>query len=189
MLPAIAIAGTGIALAFSYLRGPRNNIGVKASDGNIYQVQDLPDRQSGAELLSRIRKNLTSVVEKFKQDPNYSNDPPYERLIARFNPEVFQENDIESNSTSYSENKGEKIVVCMRDKSPPYTLIEENTVMFVLIHEMAHLMTESMGHTPEFWTNFRKLLHNCIEFSVYRPVNYTKNPVQYCGMTISDTPL
>jgi hypothetical protein len=188
MLPAIAIAGTSIALAFSYLRGPRNNIGVKASDGNIYQVQDLPDKQSGAELLCRIRKNLTSVVEKFKQDPNYSNDPPYQRLIARFNPEVFQENDIESNSTSYSENKGEKIVVCLRDKTTK-ELVDENTIMFVILHEMAHLMTTTIGHTPEFWANFRRILHDGVSVGIYKAVNYSHSPVLYCGMRITDSPL
>jgi hypothetical protein len=67
--------------------------------------------------------------------------------------------------------------------------IDENTIMFVIIHECAHLMTESTGHTPEFWTNFRKLLHDSIKVGIYHPQNYTKNPVDYCGMTISDTPL
>jgi hypothetical protein len=190
MLPAIVIAGTGIALAVSYLSGPRNTVSVLASDGKTYQVQNLPDKQEAAERLSSIRKNLTRLVDRFKGDPNYENDPPYQRLIARYNSEVFQENDLTANSTSYSENKGERIVVCLRDKTTePYPLIEENTVMFVLIHEMAHLMTETMGHTPEFWTNFRKLLHDSIELGIYSPVNYSKNPVHYCGMTISDTPL
>jgi hypothetical protein len=111
-------------------------------------------------------------------------------MISNFNPDVLEENDLDASSTSYSENKGEKIVVCLRDKTAkPYPLIDENTVMFVLIHEMAHLMTYSVGHTPEFWTNMRKLLHECIQMGIYQQVNYSKNPVHYCGMTITDTPL
>jgi hypothetical protein len=117
-------------------------------------------------------------------------DEPYQRLVSRFDPDSLEENDITADSTSYSENKGEKIVVCLRDKTAhPFPLIEENTVMFVLIHEMSHLMTASIGHTPEFWNNMRKLLHDCVQLGVYRPVNYSKNPVKYCGMTISDSPL
>jgi hypothetical protein len=190
MIPVIAIAGTGIALAMTYMSGPRNTVSVRASDGKSYQVQNLPDKQEAAERLASIRKKLTSVVDRFRGDANYENDPPYQRLIARYNSDVFSENDLTANSTSYSENKGERIVVCLRDKTAePYPLIEENTVMFVLIHEMAHLMTESMGHTPEFWTNFRKLLHDCVQCGVYTPVNYAQFPVDYCGMTISDTPL
>ena len=30
--------------------------------------------------------------------------------------------------------------------------------MFVAIHELAHIMTESVGHEPEFWDNMGFLL-------------------------------
>jgi hypothetical protein len=189
MISAVALAGTGLVLAYTYLQGPRNTVSVRASDGRTYKVQNLPDKQEAANRMASIRGNLIKMVEKFK-DINYRNDEPYQRLISNFNPDVLEENDLDASSTSYSENKGERIVVCLRDKTTkPYPLIDENTVMFVLIHEMAHLMTYSVGHTPEFWTNMRKLLHDCIQIGIYRPVNYSKNPVHYCGMTITDTPL
>jgi len=184
MIP-IAIAGTGIALAYSYFSGPQNNTLVKASDGRSYKVQNLPDKHQAVEAMSRIRTNLEKICDHCKE----YKDEPYVRLVSRFNPDVLEENDVNADSTSYSENKGEKIVVCLRDKAPPYTLVDENTVMFVLIHELAHLMTESIGHTPEFWTNMRRLLQESIQIGVYTPVNYSKNPVKYCGMTITDTPL
>lgn len=183
MIPAITL--TGIAIAYSYMSGPHNNTPVKASDGNSYKVQDLPDKHQAAERMSRIRSNLVKVCDHCKD----FKEEPYERLVSRFDPNVLEENDVNATTTSYSENKGEKIVVCLRDKKPPYPFVDENTVMFVLIHEMAHLMTASIGHTPEFWTNMRRLLHECIRLGVYKSVNYAKNPVEYCGMTITDTPL
>jgi hypothetical protein len=189
MLPIVAIAGTGLALAYSYLQGPKNTVLLRGSDGRDYKVQNLPDKHEACERMCKIRENLTKIVNHFK-DPSFKLDEPYQRMVSRFNPDALEENDLTADSTSYSENKGERIVVCLRDKTTkPYPLIEENTVMFVLIHEMAHLMTASIGHTPEFWTNFRKLLHECIQLGVYAPVNYSKNPVKYCGMTITDTPL
>ena len=96
-----------------------------------------------------------------------------------------------SDSTSYSENKGDVIVVCLRDKTrpPEFPLVEDNTLMFVVLHEMAHLMTESIGHTSEFWTNFRGILQDAIRLGLYRPVNYAKTPTPYCGMMITDSPL
>jgi hypothetical protein len=189
MIPVVALAGTGLALVYSQFNGPQNNTLVKASDGRSYKVQDLPDKKEAAERMSKIRSNMVKICEHCK-DPSLKLDEPYQRLLSRFNPEVLEENDIRADSTSYSENKGEKIVVCLRDKTtPPYPFVEENTVMFVLIHELAHLMTASIGHTPEFWTNMRKLLQECVQMGIYTPVNYSKNPVKYCGMTISDTPL
>lgn len=182
MLPALAIIGTGLAL--SYSSGPRNTVNVQYG-GRMYKMQNLPDRTQAVILMDKIRQNLEKVVEELRHET----EPCYKRLVERFNPDALQENDVDADSTSYSENKGQKIVVCLRSKQPPYPLVDENTVMFVLLHEMAHLMTESMGHTPEFWTNFRKLLHDSVKIGVYTPVNYTKSPVEYCGMNINDTPL
>jgi wobble nucleotide-excising tRNase len=183
MIP-VAIGAT--VLALMYTSGPQNNVEVKASDGRSYKVQNLPDKEEAAERMSEIRTNLQKIIEHVKQ----YQEEPYRRLVERFNPDVLEENDLGAQSTSYSENKGQKIVVCLRDKTQaPFPLVELNIVMFVLIHEMAHLMTFSVGHTPEFWTNFRKLLHESIQCGVYRAENYTKNPVQYCGMTISESPI
>jgi hypothetical protein len=184
MIP-IAIAGTGLALAYSYMSGPHNNVRVKASDGEEYKVQNLPDKHEAAERMRQIKTNLIKLCDHCRE----YKEPPYELLLSRFKPDVLEENDLNTDTTSYSENKGEKIVVCLRVKAPPYPLVDENTVMFVLIHELAHLMTLSIGHTPEFWTNMRKLLHEAIAVGVYKPVNYSKNPVKYCGMNIADTPL
>jgi len=189
MITSVALGGTAIALAYSYMSGPKNNTLIKASDGRSYKVQDLPDKDEAAEKMASIREKLSRLVEHFK-DPSYNQDPPYQRLVSHFNPDVLEENDIGADTTSYSENKGEKVVVCLRDKTKaPYPFVDDNTVMFVLIHEMAHLMTASLGHTPEFWTNFRKLLHDAIQLGLYIPTNYAKNPVKYCGMTITDSPL
>ena len=34
-------------------------------------------------------------------------------------------------------------------------LIDVNTMMFVAIHEMGHLSSETIGHNDEFWDNFK----------------------------------
>jgi hypothetical protein len=62
MIP-FAIAGTGIALAYSYMSGPKNNVKVKSSiDNKEYFVQNLPDKQKAADILSSIRTKLTNLV-------------------------------------------------------------------------------------------------------------------------------
>ena len=183
MIP-VAIGATVLALMYS--SGPQNNVEVKASDGKTYRVQNLPDKQDAAERMSEIRSNLEKIVEHVKQ----YHEEPYKRLVEKFNPNVLEENDLGAQSTSYSENKGEKIVICLRDKTTaPFPLIELNTVMFVLAHEMAHLMTETIGHTQEFWTNFRRLLHDSVKIGIYSSVNYSQKPTPYCGMIISDSPI
>jgi hypothetical protein len=189
MLP-VALLGTGLALAYVSSRGVANLTEVKSrTDGKVCKVQNLPDKQEACEKLAEIRTNLDKLMQKYRDDPATSADPRVKVLLDRYNPDNMCENDIKADSTSYSENKGDKIVVCLRDKAPPHKLVDTNTVMFVVLHEMAHLMTTTIGHTPEFWTNFKRILQDAVSVGVYREVNYDRSPVQYCGMTISSTPI
>jgi hypothetical protein len=182
-------------LAYLYIAGgPGNLTPVRSSvDGKFHSVQDLPHKQDAADMIARVQANLQKVVDHYKQD-EFLSDTPARLLVERFNPKAVMENSVTSSDTSYSENKGEKIVLCMRDKTAPpeYPLVEFNTMMFVTLHEMAHLMTEGLDahkHTREFWANFRRLLEDASKIGVYTPVNYSKNPVPYCGMMITDSPL
>ena len=59
---------------------------------------------------------------------------------------------------------------------------------FVGIHEVAHIMTKSIGHTKEFWQNFKFLLKNAAKIGIYTPVDYKRKPKEYCGMKITDNP-
>jgi len=189
MLPVAAI-GIG-ALALAALQGPRNTIRIQGPDGHQYDMQNLPNKEQAVALMASIRRNLVKLHEYYKGDAGLAADPPVRRFLERFRTDVFIENDMHSSDTSYSENKGQKIVVCLRDKTkaPQYPLIDENTVMFVMLHEMAHLMTETIGHTQEFWTNFKRILGDAVQIGIYTPVNYASRPTPYCGMTITDSPI
>jgi hypothetical protein len=191
---AIVVAMGGYLLYLYANGGPGNLVDVKsATDGEVYAVQDLPNKQKAAEMLAQIKANMEKVAEYYRQ-PEFAPDRPAQLLVERFNPENIMENSMTSKDTSYSENKGEKIVLCLRDKTraPEYPFVEMNTVMFVVLHEMAHLMTEQLStgkHTSEFWANFRRLLEDASKIGVYSPVNYSRTPVDYCGMQITDSPL
>ena len=189
MWPA-ALLGAGVALAYASTRSVGSIKEVQSQkDGKVYKVQDLPDKQAACEMMADIRVNLDKLMQKYRDDPASAADPRTKVLLERFNPENMCENDIRADSTSYSENKGEKIVVCMREKVEPYKLVDTNTVMFVILHELSHLMTTTIGHTPEFWTNFKKILHDAVGVGIYSPVNYARSPVSYCGMQITDSPI
>ena len=187
----IAAVGLGAALAYAVTQGPRNTTRMSGPDGQQYEMQNLPNKEKAVEIMAAIRGNLVKLHEYYKNTPNVSSDPAVVRFNSRFSADVFVENDMASPDTSYSENKGQKIVVCLRDKTraPEYPLIDQNTIMFVMLHEMSHLMTETIGHTQEFWTNFRRILHDAVQLGIYQPVNYAQRPTPYCGMTITDTPL
>ena len=110
-------------------------------------------------------------------------------MINNFNPNNITESDENNKYTSYSINKGEKIVFCLRSRDKDNKLVNLNTMMFVAIHELAHLMTKSIGHTKEFWDNMRFLLKKAIDMKIYTKQDFKNNPQPYCGTQITDSPL
>jgi predicted metal-dependent hydrolase len=160
---------------------------VKSSiDNNEYLVRNLKDKEIAANILAKLRMKLEKLCKIMKN--RYPKDESVKRMNERFNSDNITESGKNNQYTSYSVNKGEKIVVCLRDKSTK-KLVDENTIMFVILHEMSHLMTTTVGHTPEFWTNFRRVLQDGIQVGIYKQVNYSRSPTSYCGMTITDSPL
>ena len=93
-----------------------------------------------------------------------------------------------SKYTAYSLNKGEKLAFCLDTKRKGGKLIDDNTLLFVAIHELSHIASVSVGHTEEFWNNFRFLLREATSLNLYKPVDYSKHPEEYCGMEITDNP-
>lgn len=161
---------------------------VKAKvDNNTYLVRNTKDAPEAANLLAQMRIKLTEVVELLHK--LYPADTRALRLKSRFKPFKISESTLSSQYTSYSVNKGEKIVFCLRSKDKNKDLHDFDTLTFVGLHELAHLMTESIGHTTEFWENFRFILKNCIEHKLYTYHDFRAKPVKYCGTDITDSPL
>jgi hypothetical protein len=129
-------------------------------------------------------KKLVEFVDK-----KYPDKPNIRRLVKKFNPNKIMETLPTSEYTAYSENKGKKIAFCLnKEKHNNNNLIDENTLMFVAIHEMSHIATETIGHNKEFWDNFKFLIKEAKEAGLYNIVDYSANNEEYCGMTITDNP-
>jgi len=161
---------------------------VKSSvDNNEYLVRNLENKEEAANILANIREKLEKLCALMKE--KYPNDESVIRMNQRFNSDNITESGKNNQYTSYSVNKGEKIVFCIRQKDENETLVDENTITFVAIHELAHIMTKSVGHTPEFWENFKRLLKVAIANNLYTKEDYASNPKEYCGIKVSDSPL
>jgi hypothetical protein len=156
-----------------------------AIDGREYIVKDTIDKQDAADRLAAINAVLLEFIDVLERD--HPDDPRVKRLKRRYNPDNVSEGIPKTGYTSYSVNKGERLVVCIRQKDGQF--VPQNEVLYVVIHELAHLATDEIGHTPEFWTNFHFLLHEAIDQNVYKYTNYAVYPAPYCGITISSTVL
>jgi len=155
-------------------------------DGNKYCVREREKLSDAADLLAKVTEKCKNLV-RFMEG-KYPDNVDVQRLVAGFNPQRIVETLPTSKLTAYSENKGEKIAFCLNKQKNGSKLIDLNTLTFVAIHELAHVMTISIGHKPEFWNNFKFLLENAKEANIYNPIDYKENPANYCGMTITDNP-
>ena len=159
---------------------------ISTVDGNKYCVRDRQNIKKAANLLATVTNKCKELVKYVGE--KYPDDPDVERLVKNFNPQKISETLPNSELTAYSENKGEKIAFCLSKTKESTTLIDVNTLTFVAIHELSHVMTKSVGHKQEFWQNFKFLLENAKDANIYVPVDYKKKPQNYCGMTITDSP-
>jgi len=159
---------------------------ISGVDGNKYCVREREKINEAADLLAGVTNKCKEFVKYMKE--KYPNDPKVKKLVEGFNPKKINETLPTSQLTAYTENKGEKMAFCLNRTKHSSTLIDINTLTFVALHELSHIITTSIGHKQEFWTNFKYILENAKEAGIYNPVDYKKEPQQYCGMTISDNP-
>jgi hypothetical protein len=160
---------------------------ISKKDGHKYCVRNRENLESSANLLEVVTQKCQKMV-----DILYEKYPKQERVVRLkngFNPQRINEILPNSQYTAYSENKGEKLAFCLTKQKDGTNLIDVNTLTFVALHEISHIMTESIGHTDEFWTNFKFMLKEADMADVYRPVDYKNDPITYCGMDITDNPL
>jgi len=159
---------------------------IASKDGNRYCVREREKLELAANLLATVTQNMKDMVNYLKE--THPDDPRVIKLVEGFNPQRICETLPTSELTAYSENKGEKIAFCLNTTKNGNKLIDINTLTFVALHELTHVMTTSVGHKQDFWQNFKFVLENAKAANVYIPVDYKSNPKEYCGMTINDNP-
>jgi len=160
---------------------------VSTIDGEKYCVRERKNVKNASDLLAKTTIKMTKLVQHLKH--KYTDNDVVDRLVSRFNPKKIVEILPNSEYTAYSENKGRKIALCLNvDKKQNDNLIDENTLMFVALHEMSHIGTKSVGHGDDFWNNFKFLIKEATECNVYVLEDYAKSPKEYCSMSIKDNP-
>lgn len=153
-------------------------------DDRMYKVRKLPDQQAAADYLARINARLQALISHMVA--KHPGNPDAKRLYENFRPNALEEGSPDTGYTSFSVNKGERIVLCIRQKGTN-AFVDENVLMYVAVHEIAHLMTKEIGHTDTFWANFRFLLTEAMDQKLYAKVEFDRKPEEYCGIHITSS--
>lgn len=165
-------------------------VSVKSSvDGNTYLVRDMPDKQEAADLLARVRQRMQKLYNYLIA--TYPEKLQVKQLRQNFKPDPsrISESTPDAEHTSYSVNKGESVHLCLRQRQGNNeSLVKENVMTFVALHEMSHMITPTVGHGPDFWNNFGWLLKIAEDQGIYAYEDFSAHPVSYCGVKITDSP-
>ena len=164
---------------------------VEAFDRKKYLVRDLNDKNNSANLLAKLMNNLKILISTLKSKSQNTNDrellkykPFIETIYNKIDSVSVRENEGNNDFTSYSVNKGEELVFCIRSKTNN-KIHDINDLMYVAIHEIAHIGCPETGHTKLFANINLYLLRKALQMGLYRYVDYSMNPVEYCGMTLT----
>ena len=182
------IAGV-LIIVIIYLVYSINNSGlIRAEfDGQVYMVQELPDKMKAVDLLIKLKNDLSKIAQKTLErakDEKNSEYTGYLQIINdRLNTVYIREVEKDSPYTSYSVNKGEELVFCLRNKQT-HEFYDYNKILYVAVHEIAHIGCPEVGHTKLFFELNRYILETAKENKMYEYVDYNNTPEEYCGIQI-----
>lgn len=185
----IIILITLIIFFLKLIYEPFKTISVQSSyDQENYDVQDdFNDPHEAANHMANLRHRIENFMSFLLE--NHPEDERIKRLHERFDPSVLREAEDEEDSTSFTINKGEEIHLCLRSKDGERELHDLNLLTFVVIHELAHIASVTLGHNQEFKDNFLFLLENARDAQIYLPIDYAEQPKMYCGMEVKNNPI
>lgn len=166
-------------------------------DGNDYAVvnKSLYKSQDSANTLAIINERIMKLIEYLETEYAGSGSTIENfvtRLKSRYSKDIISEAISDPRYTTYTVDKKD-IHVCLRTRDSNDLLYDINTLMYVVLHELAHLCNFDsngemiIGHGPEFMFIFRTLVISAIKAGVYTKVDYTKTPKEYCGMMINSS--
>jgi hypothetical protein len=178
---------------------------ISSIDQRKYKIVSELDNKKGAanrmalshmfviEFLRHMRTKY--IINKHKPHNKTHQETQHNQKIAQlilqnYNPDnIFENHPKPGEDTSFVTNKGDEFGICLREKKTGNNEFHDiSTMQFVLLHEMAHLGTESYGHGYEFWATMKILITEAYEAGLHTPINYAVYPQSYCGLPIEFNP-
>ena len=190
MKETILISMVIIFIYFFLFINRKNLVFIETNSGTKFLVHKDNLKNEKANLLGKMVENM--FILRNHMVKNINNFPSYKPYINQLKNNLSETNTIvyetdpNSELTSYRVNKGEELSFCLKSKKTNQ-LHDLNLLMYVAIHEMAHVACPEIGHGKLFMKIFRKLVEEAIKINIYKKVNFSDIPVEYCGMILSSS--
>jgi hypothetical protein len=119
---------------------------------------------------------LRELKEKVK--PLFSKNKKYNGVLSSLNErDIMNEISLYKGEKSYTINK-HKVFLCLKDENNDY--YDDMMLLYVLLHEISHVLCNSIGHTEEFNDIFQALLDEASIMGIYnKEFEIIQNYCQY----------
>jgi ribosomal protein S8 len=161
-------------------------------------------KQIKSNLLGDVYNRLETLVSTLRNDQTLNSNVPVQRLISNWDRGIIlkETGNMESDAAYVINKKYMSICLvnfCDTTKCSNINSLENlNLLAYVGIHELAHIMSEEIGHSTEFRTNFRFLLKYAKNINYYDEIlkrniklyidlNQLPTPDNFCGVSVVNT--
>lgn len=175
----------------AYVKSDLDNHTYMIRRGNLKSEKYLKD---SANTLSEINNRVMKLIEHLEKQ--YGNDPSKDYFIKmlrkNYSPQILSEAALDNRYTTYTVDK-QNMHICLRTRDNMEKLYDINILMYVVLHELAHLCNYDrggypiQGHGVEFKNIFKLLVIESIKLNIYEYKNYVNTPQEYCGIVINST--
>jgi len=162
-------------------------------DNKYYKVRNNRDKQEKADLLAVLYLKLNALVNNLAHS-TYISNVNVQRLVVNWGKGVtVKEIGKMETDAAYVINK-QFMSFCIPDNTSK-SLNDINLMTYVGIHELAHIMSQEIGHGDEFISNFEFLLNHAKQLKYFDPILKQNLPIyiqlnklntadNYCGVAL-----
>jgi len=165
-----------------------SNIYIKSYSDNIYyKVQRNINQYKSVKYLSYLRNTAYNLVSNLNINNNIyiKYKDRFIKLKNMIKTISINEKPLLDSNTSYTINKGEEMILCLKSKKTN-KFHDINDIIYILIHELSHIVCPEKGHTEFFYNINKFLLNEAIQLKIYKKINYKLNPIEYCGIELNE---
>lgn len=136
----------------------------------------------------RIEKLIDHLVLLYSDDA--SKNYFIRKLRQNYTHDILSEATIDKRYTTYTIDKSE-MHICLRSRDKTESLYNIEVLMYVVLHELAHLCNYNksgypiIGHGAEFKNIFEFLVKEAIKIGVYKDQRFDVRPQEYCDIIIN----
>lgn len=144
-----------------------------------------------ANTLAQINKRIELLIQHLGQKYSGDNSKIFiKELKKRYKPSILSEAAVDKKYTTYTVDKND-MHICLRTRDSYEKIYDINLLMYVVLHELAHLCNFNkngepiIGHGNEFIEIFKFLVREAMLIGIYNYTNYQTNPQEYCGIVLN----